>query len=204
MINVRLTTLAAACSILTSACLAQGPRQVAIGPWTFNDGNATSRTMVLDTIKRICEHNGYAVLPQEGVDGKYQHMDPPINMRGGHPGMKGLARYASAVQASHLIYGTASWHTRSIWVGTGPKTISTATIDLYIYNAKDGKITFQKHAEGRSDEKESTLKDVADVLLTPIITVVSGGPATPREQRAAQIAIGRALRPWVMRHADVK
>jgi len=204
MTNVRLTTLAAACGLLSSVCLAQNVHQVAIGPWTFEDGNITSRTMVTDTIRRICEHQGYTVLPQAAIDGSFQSMNPAIGMRGGRPGLKGLARYASAVQATHLIYGVASWHTRSIWVGTGPKTISTATIDLYVYNAQTGAITYKRKAEGRSDEKESVLKDVADVILTPLVTVVSGGPATPREQRAAQIALGRALRPWIQRHFTEK
>jgi hypothetical protein len=35
------------------------------------------------------------------------------------------------------------------------------------------------------------------VLLTPLVTVVSGGPKTPHEQRAVQIAVAKAFRDWV-------
>jgi len=199
--NLRISTLAAACGLLSAVSFAQSPRQVAIGPWTFEDGNVTSRTMVVDTIRRICEHHGYVVMPQPDVERRFHSMDP-LRWEAGRPGLRALGRYADAAHASRLVFGTVKWHTRSIWVGTGPKTISTAMIDLYIFNAETGTITYEKKSDGRSDEKESLLKDVGDVILTPFITVVSGGPATPREQRAAQIAIGRAFGPWVHRHDE--
>ena len=41
------------------------------------------------------------------------------------------------------------------------------------------------------------VKAGADVLLTPLVTVVSGGPKTPHEQRAVQIAVAKALKDWV-------
>lgn len=200
--NLRLSTVAAACGLLSSVCLAQNVRQAAIGPWTFDDGNRTSRTMVIDTVRHILEHHGFNVVSQDLADRTYQNMNPSISFRRGRPEPGDLARYASAVGAHMVVCGHTHWDTRSIWVGTGPKTISTAFVDLFIYNARTGTITFETRGiEGRSDERESALKDVADILITPLITVVSGGPATPREQRAAQIALGRALRPWVMRHS---
>ena len=36
-------------------------------------------------------------------------------------------------------------------------------------------------------------------LLTPLASIVSGGPKTPHEQRAVQIAVAKALRDWVKR-----
>jgi len=44
---------------------------------------------------------------------------------------------------------------------------------------------------------ENVYKIAADILISPLVTVVSGGPATPREQRAVQIALGRAYHSWV-------
>jgi len=200
LMNLRLATVGAAVGLLSAACFAQGRRVLAIGPWTFADGNVTSRSMVIDTIRRIAEHQGFTVIDQDAAMKFNDYNTPGFGLHHGRPYLADLARYAAAVQVDHVIFGNASWHTRSIWVGTGPKTISTATIDLFIYNAKTNTVTYQKRgAEGRSDERESVLKDVGDVILTPLITVVSGGPATPREQRAAQIALGRAFRPWVMR-----
>jgi hypothetical protein len=195
----KISTLAAM-GILSAACFAQGRREVAICPWTFTDGNVTSRTMVIDTIRGILEHNGFAVLPQHDMEDRYSHFGGGIGWHRANPDLGDLARWAAASGANHLVFGRTSWHTRSIWVGTGPKTISTATVDLYVYNARTNTVTYQRQgATGRSDESENAVKDVLDVFVTPLVTVVSGGPATPREQRAAQIAIGRALRPWIRR-----
>jgi hypothetical protein len=175
---------------------------VAICPWTFEDGNKTSREMVIETVRKIVEHNGLTVLPQERVEHRYDSLRPAVAFRRGMPVLEDLGRLAGELQADVLVFGKASWHTRSIWVGTGPKTVSTASVDVFFYNARSGRITFEERgAQGRSDEKESALKDVADVLITPFVTVVSGGPATPREQRAVQIAIGRAMAPWAQRRA---
>jgi hypothetical protein len=80
----------------------------------------------------------------------------------------------------------------------GPKTISTATVNAYVFDVASNKIVYRKQGvTGRSDERESIYKVAADVLVTPLVSAVSGGPATPREQRAVQIALGTAYRPWV-------
>lgn len=198
MIKLRLGTALIGCVALASVCAAQNPhRMVAIWPWTFENGNRTSRTMVVETIRKIAEHHGFNVLSQHEMERRYELMNPAVSFRGNHPDLADLGRYASTVAAGVVIGGHVSWDTRSIWVGTGPKTISTARVELYVYDASSGAIAYEGRGEGRSDERESALKDVGDVLVTPWITVVSGGPATPREQRAAQIAIARALRPWV-------
>ena len=47
------------------------------------------------------------------------------------------------------------------------------------------------------DEKFEVVKAGLDLLVTPLVTVVSGGPKTPHEQRAVQIAVAKALREWV-------
>ncbi|HXG23711.1 MAG TPA: hypothetical protein VNJ09_04080, partial [Chthonomonadales bacterium] len=48
-----------------------------------------------------------------------------------------------------------------------------------------------------STAKEDTLKAAGTILLTPLFTVVSGGPKTPHEQRAVQLAIAKAMQPWL-------
>jgi hypothetical protein len=91
-----------------------------------------------------------------------------------------------------------AWHTRSIWVNAGPKTISTATVSVYVFDVASGKVVYKKTGvAGRSDERSQVLKLALDVLVSPLVTVVSGGPATPQEQRAVQIALGAAYHDWV-------
>jgi len=178
----------------TTLAMGQGNPTIAIGPLRFEQGNTTSRETAFDSLRKIAEHKGYTVLAQAVTQSKYDGLHPAMAYRKGLPINSDLARYARSLHASKLLFGSVNWHTRSIWVGAGPKTISTAKVDLYLYDAATGRISFKKTGvEGRSDEKEQTLKVVLDVLVTPLVSVVSGGPATPREQGAVQIALGRAL-----------
>lgn len=108
-----------------------------------------------------------------------------------------LKKFGKATGADVVLYGSIKWHTRSIWVNAGPKTISTATVTVYAYDVKSGKVTYKRSGlEGRSDEKTDGLKVAGAILISPLVTAVSGGPATPQEQRAAQIALARAYEAW--------
>ena len=197
MKKITLTLAASFLGLASSICFAQYSNKIAVYPWDFKDGNVTSREMVLETVRKIAEHSGYTVLPHEAVKRKFNSLVPAVALRKGLPIKSDLARFAAAVHANIIIFGNTNWHTRSIWVGAGPKTISTASVDVYVYDDRTRSVTFQKRGvEGRSDEKEQALKVVLSVLVTPLVTTVSGGPATPREQRAVQIALGRALEPW--------
>jgi len=197
MKHLRFQTVALVFGAFISISAAQSGRDVAVYPWIFKDGNVTSRSMAIATAKRIAENQGLHVIAHDTSVGKFDSLRPKISLEGDLPSEADLARFAKAVHAGNLIFGVVSWHTRSIWVGTGPKTVSTATVDAYVYNTKAGKVTYsQEHVEARSDEKESTLKAIAAILITPIIPMVSGGPATPREQRAVQIAMSKALLGW--------
>ncbi|MDR3691907.1 MAG: hypothetical protein P4L46_21180 [Fimbriimonas sp.] len=198
MVTNRIAFTLAGLGMLTSFVLAQNSGSIAIGPISYADGNKTSRELAVETIRKIVEHKGYTVLPQERIDRRLESLQPSIAYRKGAPVLGDLARFAATVHASKLVFGKIGWHTRSVWVGAGPKTISTATVDIAIYDANRDSVTYEKHGiQGRSDEKEGTLKLIADVIVTPFVTVVSGGPSTPREQRAVQIALGKALEPWV-------
>ena len=186
-------------AVLTTSAFAfgQSGRNVAVYPWIFTSGNVTSKSFAVETASRIAENQGLRVVAQDTAVGVWDSMKPHISLRHGLPNDRQLARYADAVHAGTIIFGKIGWHTRCIWVGTGPKTISTANVDVFVYSARDGRVVYRSLGnEGRSDEKESALKDVAAVLVTPIVPMVSGGPATPREQRAVQIALGKGLRRW--------
>ena len=194
---LKLSGILLAASVLSAASMAQNGRDVAVEPWVFTSGNETSKEMLISSISKIAQNHGLHVISQSAAQENLDSLRSKMTTRVGVPRLAELKRFAIAAHVGTLIFGTAGWHTRSIWVGTGPKTISTAKIDLYVYNLDTNKISYRRTGvTGRSDEKESTLKDIAAVLITPIIPMVSGGPATPREQRAAQIAVGRALRPW--------
>lgn len=170
---------------------------VACYPWVFVEGTDTSRKSAADTVHEIAMAKGYALLPADVAAATWQRLKLPAPSAKDRPNPADLAKFAKAMKADEVLFGMVSWHTRSIWVGAGPKTISTAKVDAMVFDAKTGKIAYKKEdVTGRSDEKESSLKVVGAVLVTPLITAVSGGPATPREQRAVQIALARALADW--------
>ena len=167
-------------------------------PFMYQNGNKTSRTMVTTLNSEIIQKAGYSAVTHEEATKAWKSMGISKPSFGTMPSHASLQKFGQALHASKVLYGSVSWHTRSIWVNVGPKTISTATVNVYVFDVASGKVEYQKKGvEGRSDEKSNNLKLVADVFLTPLFTAVSGGPATPREQRAVQIALGRAFHTWV-------
>lgn len=167
-------------------------------PWAFKKGNRTSRTMAVSTAEEITQKVGFSTIPVDVAQAAWTKRKLPSPAYGRLPTRASLQAYGRSLNAKRVVYGSVAWHTRSIWVNLGPKTISTATVDVYVLDVATGNILFKNlKVKGRSDEKSDTLKVVGTVLITPLITAVSGGPATPQEQRAVQIALSLALHKWV-------
>lgn len=172
-------------------------KTVAIYPWVFDDGTSTSRSTAMSTLAEIVKHNGYTAISATKCASAYKSLKLPMPKAVGGPSIAQLVKFGKKVGANYVMFGAIDWHTRSIWVGSGPKTISTATVDASVLNVTTGKVSFhQSGISGRSDEKEDDVKLIAAVLITPIITAVSGGPKTPQEQRAVQIALARTFQDW--------
>jgi hypothetical protein len=45
--------------------------------------------------------------------------------------------------------------------------------------------------------KESGFQTAAGIVSGGLVTVVSGGPATPHQQHAVQVALSQAFEPWL-------
>lgn len=167
-------------------------------PWAFRKGNRTARTLAIQTVEEIAQRVGFSTVPVDVAMATWEKrgLNTPVYRQ--LPSRSTLQAYGRALGAKRVLYGSIAWHTRSIWVNLGPKTISTATVDVYVLDVASGKILFQnKKVQGRSDEKSNGFKIAADILISPLVTAVSGGPATPQEQRAVQIALALAYRKWV-------
>jgi hypothetical protein len=167
-------------------------------PWTFQNGDPTSQTTAISSVEEIMQKAGYSTIPGQVARTAWNANGRPQSRFRNMPTSATLEAYGKAVHADRIYYGSVSWHTRSIWVDLGPKTVSTATVDVYVFDVAADKVVYRSRGiEGRSDETENAYKVAADILITPLVTVVSGGPATPREQRAVQIALGRAYHSWI-------
>jgi len=114
------------------------------------------------------------------------------------PTAKQLTQFGKDTGAKYVVTATVHFHTRSIWVNLGPKTISTCDVTVTIVDPKTAKIAYEKQASGRSDEKSDPIKVAGAVLISPLVTAVSGGPKTPQESRAGQIAVANALYKFVV------
>lgn len=174
-------------------------RGVAVAfPWAFSKGTPTARETAWVALGDVLSRAAYRTIPiaeAKAAWKKGKWGSPTVAVM---PKTSTLRAFGRALKADKVIYGSVSWHTRSIWVNAGPKTISTATVTAMVFDVKSGKISYRRTAvKGRSDERSSNLKIAAAILFTPLVTAVSGGPATPREQRAAQISIALAFQPWI-------
>ena len=112
-----------------------------------------------------------------------------------------LLRVGQKLGVDWVMSGNVTWHSRSIWVGLGPKTKSTCTINVRIVDVKRQEVALDvKDLKMDSTAKEDTLKALGTVFVTGLFTFVSGGPKTPHEQRAVQLGITKALEPWLAQH----
>jgi hypothetical protein len=167
-------------------------------PWSFHGGTPTSRKTAIATAAEIGRKANYASIPGDVARHTWRSSDLPRASFGRMPSKASLEAFGKSVHATTVLYGSVSWNTRSIWVNLGPKTISTATANVFVFDVQSNKVIYKKlGVEGRSDETSNGWKVAADVLVTPLVTAVSGGPATPHEQRAVQIALGKAYHAWV-------
>jgi len=115
-----------------------------------------------------------------------------------------MLRTGNKLGVDWVMSGRAVWHTKSVWIGLGPKTKSDCTVDVRIVDVKN-QIVVLDAKQVRLDDtaKEDTLKALGAVFVSGLFTVVSGGPKTPHEQRAVQLAMGKAMEPWLVQHMKI-
>lgn len=185
----------------TSSALAQAPSRgsVAVFPVVFDDsGTTTSRAKAKEAMAEIFRKGGFKVLDDAAASKAWRSRGfrVPTSLR--PPTTAQLASFGRTAGVKYVSTAIVTFHTRSIWVNLGPKTISNSTVAVTIVESSTGKVVYERDGEGRSDEKTDNLKVVGALLISPLVTAVSGGPKTPQETRAAQIASTRALQNFVV------
>lgn len=196
-----MTTLFLSIGLATS--LASPPQITSKGvavcyPWSYAKGTETAQATAQATVEHLARREGYSSVPLDVAKKAWDDLRLPDPSSGRIPSTANLRALARRTNAGTVLYGSVKWHTRSIWVDLGPKTVSTATANVHVFDARTGKVTYKKTGvEGRSDERADTLKTIGAILITPLVTAVSGGPMTPQQERAAQIALTRAYQAWL-------
>ena len=191
-----------ALSLALSCARAQSPApdRVAILPWVFELGTSGAQASAKGFLSAVLLKARLEELPQARTtlmweDGMGKKHDAK---RATLPKSAELLKLGQKLDVDWVIAGRAKWHTRSLWVGMGPKTKSDCTVDMLIVDVRKQVVALDaKAVKMDSTAKENTLKAVGAIVLTPLFTVVSGGPKTPHEQRAVQLAIAKAIQPWL-------
>jgi hypothetical protein len=185
----------------TSSALGQAPSRgsVAVFPVVFDDsGTTTSRAKAKEAMVEIFKKGGFKVHDDASASKAWRSKGYRVPTTARPPSTSQLASFGQTAGVKYVSTAHVTFHTRSIWVNLGPKTISNSTISVTIIESSTGKVVYEGDGEGRSDEKSDGLKIAAALLVTPLVTAVSGGPKTPHETRAAQIASARALEKFVV------
>lgn len=186
--------------VFAAQALAQPSRgTVAIYPVLFDSsGTDTSRQKTEDALYEVFKKGGFKVI-SEGTSAaawKKQGLKTPTYTR--PPSVPQLVKFGNSAGARYVVMAQIHYRTRSIWVNLGPKTISSCDISVTIIDTQKGAIAYEADASGRSDEKSDPLKVAGALLISPLVTAVSGGPKTPQESRAGQIAVAKALQKFII------
>lgn len=166
--------------------------------YSRDSGGETSRKTGVRSMEEVLQKAGYTLISSTVAANTWRRLGIALPSTDKPASLSDIVRFGKAIKARYVVTPVFDFHSRSIWVDLGPKTVSTATVDVVITDVEQNKTIYTREdVSARSDEKFDAVKAGADVLLTPLVTIVSGGPKTPHEQRAVQIAVAKALRDWV-------
>jgi hypothetical protein len=166
--------------------------------FTRNSGDDTSRKTAVRSIEESLQKAGYTIVSGRVAAGAWRRLGSPMPTADDPARRSDLVKLGSTLKARYVVSAIVDFHSRSIWVDLGPRTVSSATVDIVITDVDQDKTIYSRQdVTGRSDEKFDLAKAGADLLITPLVTIVSGGPKTPHEQRAVQIAVAKAMHDWV-------
>lgn len=182
--------------------------KIAVFPWTFQWGTKTSHETAQNFLHKLLNKMGIEEIPEARVTAAWlqvnnnEEYEPKFDFM---PTPASMLRVGMALGADWVMVPMASWHSRSIWVGLGPKTKSTCTVSFRVIDVKNRTVALDVHDLSMDDTaKEDVLKALGTFFISSLFTVVSGGPKTPHEQRAVELAIAKALEPWIVQHRQIE
>ncbi len=198
------------------------PEIVAILPWIYENGTTGSRASVKEYLETSLmkslyfREDSFSIIPEEQVINTWtKEMGQDLEaQKTSLPSPKELLKLGEKLGADWVISGYAMWHTRSVWIGLGPKTKSDCVVDMLIIDVKKKELSLDaRKVKMDNAPRENPLKAATTILLGVAgakglfssslpLTIVSGGPKTPPEKSAAQSAVAKAIRPWLALHPN--
>jgi len=182
-------------------------KTVAVLPWSFRGGTDTAVQTAKDTISLFFAKTKYEAVPTVRVNSAWEDKlgNPPVKQiikdddpLPDLPSPKQLLALGQKLNVDLVCAGRAKWHTKSVWISLGPKTKADCTVDMLLIDVKKQEVLLdQKDINADDTRKESGLETAGALFVSMGITAFSGGPKTPHQQRAAQLALGLAFEPWL-------
>ena len=106
-------------------------RQVAVLPWALKDGTDSAVRTAKEAVQTIFEKANFEVIPLVRTKTIWEEelhlpaVKEVIEDRDTLPTMpeaKDLLKLGKRMNVPYVCAGRAKWHTKSVWVGLGPKT----------------------------------------------------------------------------------
>jgi hypothetical protein len=187
-------------------------RKVAIIPWSMKDGVEEARKVCSETVDNLFKGVNYEpqsptlvkttweeTLGQAKLKDTYDGSDNLPSL----PTAKDLLALGETLKVDLVCAGRAKWHTKSVWVSLGPKTKADCTVDIMIVDVLNKEVVLEAHdVKADSTRTEKGLETAASLLISFGFTAFSGGPKTPHQKRAGQLAVMLAMDPWLKTEAQ--
>lgn len=172
-------------------------KTIAVLPFVFKHSEPEPIKKVEETVQKVFEKAGLNQLSNKTTldiwteELKFQKPESlPKNKR--------LIKLGETLNVDYVCTGTVSWEIKTPWVFLGPKTKAICKVNCIIIDVAKKKVVLNaKDIESDSNKKESGWEIAGDVLLTPLFTMVSGGPKVPHMNRSGQLAIVDALKSFI-------
>jgi TolB-like protein len=206
------TILTASLFALTNTSYAQSaeinaPKKIAVLPWTFFGGTETAVSTAQQALSKIFSTQRLEVVPEAKVSLAWEQelgrvapssvVDSETDFLA-LPSAKALLELGRKLGVDYVCAGRGRWHTRSVWVGLGPKTKADFTVDTIVVDVKNAEVALEaKGIRSDSTKKEKAWETAGALFLSFGVTALSGGPKTPHQQKAALNAISLAFEPWL-------
>src|ERR1700722_16493521 len=135
--------ITAVSTLLTAAALmAAAPQQahaqdrdrgsVVVYPVVFarNSGDETSRKTGFRSIEETLQKAGYTLISDTVAANPWRRMGLPMPTADNPARKSDLVKLGAELKARYVVSPVIDFHSRSIWVDLGPRTVSSATVDI--------------------------------------------------------------------------
>jgi hypothetical protein len=121
---------------------------VVVFPIVFSKdtGSPTSQKTGVNAVREVMQKAGYTLISNTVAANAWRKMGLTLPSTDNPANVSDIVRFGKAIHAHYVVTPVFSFHTRSIWVDLGPKTVSTATVDIVITDVDQGKTPHEQRA----------------------------------------------------------